>query len=156
MGLDNPQSSDPRHALFPYPEGCSGNRLMRMMQEAAPSFDRSAYVSIAKTNLWPIGPAPRAERRLKNMMAAGAMVEQLREQKVTVVLMGKEVAEAFYELLPGEMKVFRISGKPKFYWIPHPSGRNHYYNDKARRAKVGRFLVRRYYESVKEQTKNRT
>lgn len=148
VGLDNPQSNDPRHALFPYPPGCSGYRLMQFIQLADPNFTRMQYVSVHKTNLFPVGMAPKrgAGRARKLADAAVLLHGQLSGTGRKVVLLGDEVARAVLgDLIElgglKECTFERIDGV-HYAWIPHPSGRNHYYNDEGARLKIGQFLRR--------------
>lgn len=141
VGLDNPQSGDPRHALYPVPRGCTGYRLWQMMQDVQ-ELQVRAYVNIPKTNLFPCG---RMEKRL--VESAGSLVQsQIRSGKWSAVLLGAVVRDAVMPVLrdyaPGEWCALQKSAR--VCWIPHPSGRNHAYNDKKFRRKIGKFLWEAY------------
>ncbi len=140
VGMDNPQSSDPRHALFPHPPGCAGHRLWQIMQEVEPVVTRGMYQNIVKTNLFSIGPyikelAPMAGELLRRQIAVAGW---------HAVMLGNNAADA---VMPG-MRVaypamtWRPLGAGKMAWIPHLSGRNHDYNDEKFRKTVGKFLVK--------------
>lgn len=142
VGLDNPQSNDPRHALFPSPPGCSGYRLMKFMQAADPKFTRMQYVSIQKTNLFPVGACPTKKRTLALARAGALLREQVSGTNRRVVLMGQEVATAVLgevRRAPSMFEFIKLDGA-QYAWIPHPSGRNHHYNDAKARREAGRFL----------------
>jgi len=142
VGLDNPQSSDPRYALFPHPSGCAGHRLMKMMQEVDKDFTRREYVAIPKTNLFPAGRKPRTPGPQVVGIAGTLLQMQLEGTKKIVVLLGNEVRDAVFNPKKAQPKAMVLSelGGTHFAWIPHPSGRNPYYNDTRRRRKVARFL----------------
>jgi len=150
IGLDNPQSRDPRYALFSRPAGCSGHKLLLMMQKVDPTFTEADYTRIPKTNLFQVGPA---SSKASVMSAAGALVvEQLRDSNVYVVACGKQTWDAMVLEVAGDTPMcefVRVLGA-QYAWIPHPSGRNRKYNSAAVRRRVGEFLVQvwrhNYYE----------
>lgn len=140
VGMDNPQSSDPRYALFPHPPGCAGHRLMQMIQEVEPNVTRGAYQNIVKTNLFAVGSyvkeiAPEAGLVLRRQIAVAGW---------HAVLLGNNAADA---VMPGlritnPAMEWKPLGTGKVTWLPHPSGRNTFYNDVRNRKKVGEFLVK--------------
>ena len=144
VGLDNPQSHDPRYALFPRPSGCAGHRLFEMMMEVDKHFDRAQYVAIPKTNLFPIGMCPTAQKKDWLEMAGSLVKAQLAGQAKNVVLFGNDVRDAIFHsdiTQPKAMEWIQFgTDNTRYAWVPHPSGRNHYYNDTRRRRKVARFL----------------
>lgn len=153
VGLDNPQSSDPRYALYPAPSGCTGHNIMRMMQLAKPDMTLRQYVNIPKINLLPIATVPRGRKQWLQQ-AGQNLVEQLRNSSYThVVLLGNDVRNSVLPYVlhgakfPGELKWIHdttaVDGEPNFSiaWVPHPSGRNHWYNARGRKKRVGKFLV---------------
>jgi hypothetical protein len=144
VGLDNPQSSDPRYALYSRPSGCAGSRLLAMMRLAQPDFLERAYLNIPKTNLFPVGPVPSRDRRTMLRAAGLVLLSQLEGRGTKVVLLGTEVRDA----------VMRHDDRPEvdfaeyeaiygshYAWIPHPSGRNRLYNSREVKLAVGTFLV---------------
>jgi hypothetical protein len=66
IGLHNPHSSKPSHALLPWPAGCAGHKLLELMQYVEPTFTTDDYLeAFERTNLWggqelPEGPGKRA------------------------------------------------------------------------------------------------
>lgn len=151
IGLDNPQSRDPRYALFSRPAGCSGHKLLLMMQKVDPTFTEADYTRIPKTNLFPVGPA---SSKASVMSAAGALVvEQLRDSNVYVVACGKQTWDAMVLEVAGDTPMcefVRVLGA-QYAWIPHPSGRNREYNSAAVRRRVGEFLVQVWRRNYHEQ-----
>lgn len=148
IGLDNPQSRDPRYALFSRPAGCSGHKLLLMMQKVDPTFTEADYTRIPKTNLFQVGPA---SSKASVMSAAGALiVEQLRDSNAYVVACGKQTWDAMVLEVAGDATMcefVRVLGA-QYAWIPHLSGRE--YNSATVRRRVGEFLIqvwrRNYYE----------
>jgi hypothetical protein len=109
-------------ALYPAPEGCTGHRLWRMINEVS-GMSRQEYVEkFARTNL--------DESDLKEKVTAADVI----------VLLGR-VAWGHFRL-PAKVRpldgIYR--GDKHFALVPHPSGRNLWYNDPANRRAVGEFL----------------
>jgi hypothetical protein len=144
VGLDNPQSSDPRYALFPHPSGCAGHRLMSMMQEVSEQIRQRDYINIPKSNLFSCGRMPKKNKNGFLLMAATTLTMSMEGSNQKVILLGNEVRNAVLGKKIGEslreMTFVKLLGC-QYAWIPHPSGRNQYYNDTRRRRKIGRFLV---------------
>lgn len=147
VGLDNPQSSDPRYALYPYPSGCAGWRLWAsVIQIHDPMFTERAYMRIPKTNLFPVGSAVRCGKRAVEQ--AGELLRlQLRGQSKHVVLLGTVVRDAVMGRNTGEcehpMASFvrlKQGDNTQYAWIPHPSGRNHFYNSRENQKRIGKFI----------------
>lgn len=143
VGLDNPQSRDPRHALFPYPPGCTGHRLWKMMRDQDEHFSRQMYHNISKTNLFPTGPVPTDKSF--HRVAGDLLRVQLEGQNQRAVLLGAVVRDSVLatqvQEMPDAMQ-FVIVQDAWYAWIPHPSGRNRDYNVPAYREKVGRWLLK--------------
>lgn len=142
IGMNNPLSMDPRHALYPHPPGCAGWNLHRKMDQAMEpegGFPRHEYVDIFdRVNLvrgdWNDGKAvSKAAQLIKDAMKEDGIGRR------NVVLLGSKV-----------LRSFRVAGvdledKPQFVWtdpkipkarnlwahIPHPSGRSRAWNDPA-------------------------
>lgn len=140
VGMDNPQSSDPRYALFPHPPGCTGHRLWQIMKEVNPDISVSIYGNIVKTNLFQVGAYDE-----KMAEKAGDVLRfQIYTAGWNAVLLGNRVTDA---VAPGVRLKYPAAkwssfGIGKVAWLPHPSGRNHFYNDLANRRMVGEFLVK--------------
>lgn len=124
VGLDNPHSSDPRAALFIRPRGSAGARLHELSgmgeMEYLRSFDRVNARDL---------PTGNREHWLSGR---------------TVLVLGRE-AWRVLGLPPGCRffdRVLSWDGEGKFVLVPHPSGRNHFYNSSANRRRVTRLLRR--------------
>lgn len=126
---------EPKYALFPYPPGCAGWRLWKMT-----GLSRAEYVALDRRNLlnhFPGSGFPVSEARA----AAEAMTPSLSGRRV--LLLGTGVACAF-----------GLNPTPASYlsWVdtttglrvavvPHPSGRNRWYNDPANGEAARAFLT---------------
>jgi hypothetical protein len=115
LGLDNPHSADPRHALFPHPPGSAGHRLfklsgMKWRKDYLDAFDRANVCD---------GPRVRRGRHVVVMGRAAWR------------RMGLPAAEWFATV------GFRGS---EWTLLPHPSGRCRIYNDPRARARARRIL----------------
>lgn len=119
LGEDNPRSSDPRHALYPYPPGCAGWRLA----EKVAGWGSSAQLAMWRTNLCAGRWSTREARdRAREILAAGDDAPWR-----VVVLLGTKVADAFRHVdarVPeGTFLGHRLPGGPTLVLLPHPSGR---------------------------------
>ncbi len=114
VGEDNPHSLDPRHALYPHPPGCAGDRLChRILDE-----HRGSYLEkYDRTNLCS-GAWSTTEARVRAL--------DLLESGRPMVLLGARVARAFgLDFLP-----FSVAcGASLMAVLPHPSGRCRLWND---------------------------
>lgn len=124
VGEANPYSSNPRLALFPEPMRASGGRLARFLglstREYLRKFDRT---NLCLRN-WST-PVAREEAMSLAVLRPGPLL-----------LVGRRVAEAFnLEKRPFLTKVGR------FYLLPHPSGRSHYWNQERKPDELRDFLA---------------
>lgn len=140
IGMNNPVSVDPAHALYPLPKGRAGHRLYEMLAEVNPSVTMSSYARTFERLNLVIGPFDRAVARER----AAELIPVLAGRGV--VLLGKEVARAFYVVDEIDWIPRRVHGAT-FYLLPHPSGRNHKYNDPDVRRAAGEVLARLYAEA---------
>lgn len=124
VGEDNPYGSDPRFALYPSPDGCSGHRLMKIL-----GLPVAQYVDLERVNLCDSGAwsMKAARKRAKDIAT------ELTEAR-TIVMCGRKVADAFGYELPffSHSKSCDYAslgvGRHTFVSIPHPSGRNTIWN----------------------------
>lgn len=131
VGMNNPVSVRPEHALYPHPPGCAGYRLWKMLHDYTGAsrgvytrgFERMNLV----TGVWSTIRARERAERLRAEMTGR-----------TVLLLGEEVRRA--------VGVDRLLADPQLWcgvtWrqLPHPSGRNPWYNDAANRRLAGAVL----------------
>ncbi len=140
VGLHNPLSPKPEHALYPRPEGCTGWRLLRML---GPAYTERDYLrAFDRVDLLDhheqVGGKGYAAR-LRH--GGGRLVDGIVSRKsLRVVLLGADVWRSLFEGLPPwltwtERSVvgregFRIGWSVLFLALPHPSGRNRWYQDR--------------------------
>lgn len=133
LGMNNPLSEDPEYDLYPYPEGSTGWRLWKMLPEGTPRaqylemFDRR---NLLRTREWSASAARAAAVFLLPELAGRA-----------VVVLGTQVRSAlgFPQVKP---LVWHRCAAHQFDWVavPHPSGRNLWYNEPGRHDQVGAML----------------
>lgn len=130
VGESNPFGGDEYYALYDEPEGCTGDRLCRMVMGLRSETYRRSFErrNLLRGSRW---SAPRARE------AASVLVERLPESRVWILL-GKRVAVAFGfhgEWKPPCTSVDTIGDRilpPKcglILALPHPSGLNRMWND---------------------------
>lgn len=142
LGMNNPLSTDPEFDLYPYPEGSAGWRLWKLLPEGTTrlhyleAFDRH---NLVRAQTW----SPAAAR------AEAARLLPALDGRVVVVL-GTEVRAALdlpkVEPLTFTTTMFPAIGRRRrvaFDWLalPHPSGRNHWYNVEANRGAAREVLT---------------
>jgi len=149
LGEDNPISMAPEHALYPLPEGCAGNRLCDRILAVS----RQTYLAIWRTNLCVEKWSRKAARnRAMNLVVSSAPWR-------TVILLGSKVTQIFNkafenELAGGSSSVGRGKIAPftharatvddadfLFVSLPHPSGRNPFWNDPRNAVAARRLLA---------------
>lgn len=139
VGMNNPISSDPAHALFPYPPGCTGHRLLTMLQSRVPSVTRRQYLArFDRRNV--VGYKIFDMRMAKE--CAGQLEREFWGSGRTVVLLGEDTRRAFGH--PRLLLHPQVIGGATYRQIPHPSGRNLWYNDDENRAVVAALLEELY------------
>lgn len=133
VGESNPYGSDPRYALYPYPDGCSGDRLARQIL----GMSREHYLEVFdRVNLCGGGWS----KWLADMSAARLASEGRR-----LILLGSKVSGSFgFAFEPFSKPVRGV------LIMPHPSGRCRLWNDgvniqRAREA-VSEFVPEAYQE----------
>ena len=142
IGMNNPLSTDPEHALYPYPPGSTGHRIWKMLKartgvlrvEYLRTFDRR---NLVESRTW------NANKRFL-MARANAMIPSL--QGCTVVVFGNAVREAFG--LPRHLVHPLESRGVLWRQLPHPSGRSLWYNDPGH-VRVAELLLEELYREYK-------
>jgi hypothetical protein len=135
IGMNNPISSDPDHALFPYPEGCTGHRLLDMLQSRLPNVTRRQYLE--RFDRRNVVDGKHYNAALAREGAAKLDLEFFGSGR-TIVLLGNDTIAAFGH--PRLLIHPQIIGGSTWRQIPHPSGRNFWYNDETNRALVASLL----------------
>lgn len=162
VGMNNPISTRPGHELYPAPEGCTGHRLWQMLH-ARTGASRVQYLdSFERRNL----VRGREWDRVAARARAYEVVQELRDSGRTVVLLGQSVREAFDYVLknngldtwaipcgdpagiPPVLVHPRVRAGVTWRQIPHPSGRNLWYNEEENR-KIVELLMEELYVEYK-------
>jgi hypothetical protein len=122
----NPISTRPEHALYPAPEGCTGHRIFQMLRSRVPEVTTLDYLRVfRRVNLCVGEWDPDVARRVATSLIIKERV---------LVLLGREVQKAFH-MPPGTPDVLPVletglfAGRAILRCLPHPSGRNLWYND---------------------------
>lgn len=140
LGMNNPLSSDPEHALYPHPPGCTGWRLWDMLQERVPGVTRGQYLrAFDRRNLVDGRSWSREQARTR----AESLVLEMRGREVVVLGEDPRSALGLPKLLIEPQELWGATWRQ----IPHPSGRNLWYNEPEHRLMVA-VLLEQLYLSV--------
>lgn len=149
VGMNNPLGADPRHALYPSPEGCTGHRLWRMLHEVCGATRVDYRDGFDRRNLVAGEWSAAAARE-----GAGRLLAELSDlppprtggKMLTVLALGREVARALD--LPREHGLIVPLMRDGVAWrqVPHPSGRCRWYNSPENRTMVGMLLEELLHE----------
>lgn len=135
LAMTNPHSDDPERALYPEPVGSSGWRAFKLIwdvhkltvEEYAAAFDRRNLI----TGAWSASRAAVAAPRFLSSLAPGS----------EVVVFGAEVWGALgLGKHPSPGRTIKKGGS-SFCFLPHPSGKNLWYNDRLNRWCAGEILA---------------
>lgn len=133
-----PSRNHPDKPLFPYPKGCSGYRLAKLMGVSPWRFLRSTVrLNVFYEAPGELGYFPTAAARC----CAREIAPHLDGRRV--IFLGRGVAGAFgvTDLPLLEWRQTRLEGaQVAAAIVPHPSGGNRWYNDAANREAVETFL----------------
>ena len=146
VGMNNPISMRPEHALYPHPAGCAGWRLWKMLNEESGASKHEYLDAFERVNVltgkWIKAEAHRSAVELQRAYTGR-----------TILLLGRDVQQAFdapKDLSPLDCYRHHASLVPRFtttfYLVPHPSGRNTWYNAEGNRRMVAALLGRLYRE----------
>lgn len=139
IGINNPVSSQPGHELFPYPQGCTGHRIYEMLRSRIPDVTRKQYLDrFERRNLVPHKIPDRKIAR----ECASKIEHELFGSGRQVVLFGADVAAAFGH--PRLLLHPQVIGGTTWRQVPHPSGRNLWFNDQTNRDLVAMLLEELY------------
>jgi hypothetical protein len=121
VGEDNPYSRDPRYALYPEPEHSAGGRLCRLVM----GLSVKDYIrGFERVNLC-AGEWSAAEA---SVHADAIMSRVTNTANARVVLLGSKVATAFrFDYAP--FTSLHYLDRVRVVFLPHPSGRCHYWNE---------------------------
>ena len=133
--------------LFPYPKNCAGERLQKMTGLSRPEYLRRC-VRINLLPWYPPGnrwPTEKATMCMANLQSGGLFNNRV------VVFVGKRVAEAYLRFCGAQRSnwdrammeltcSYAEVNHGVLSYIPHPSGRNLWYNDPDNKRRVELFL----------------
>lgn len=135
VGMNNPLSRVDDHALYPWPEGCTGHRLWQML---LPMTDDEYLEKYERCNL----VEGRAWSTAAAKAAAPAMRERMRLRRT--IILGREVRDIMgwrEAVVAGAWLALPESRTGSVMFLPHPSGRNLWYNDPKNRLTARRILL---------------
>lgn len=130
VGMNNPLSRHPDDALYPEPPGCTGHRIWRLL---APMTQEEYLERYDRTNLVE-GLAWSSERARLN---SGRILDLMPGRR-TIILGAETQAALGYRKL--ERMAWHPCARGKFLLMPHPSGRNTWFNDPRNRALAAHYL----------------
>lgn len=147
VGLDNPQSGDPKHALYPWPPNCTGYRLCQMM-----GLSMREYLHLfERDNLFPdcmaYGGVEERRRRATELVSRHLAPDR----DVWMVACGTPVYGLLTTATPDKLEFMRMQSGDHHYHcaaLPHPSGRNRWYNGPSN-ARQARFFLRGVAEAAR-------
>lgn len=141
IGMNNPISQLLEHALYPYPPGCTGWRLWDMLNDGVSGgVTKRQYLATFDRRNLVVGDWSLQQARA----GARAMYASLQGREVLVLGNGPRDAFGLKPLLLHPQQVAGITWRQ----LPHPSGRNHWYNDRACRATASALLAELYNSTV--------
>jgi len=144
IGMNNPLSDEPAHALYPHPPGCTGHRILEMLQSVS-SVTRGQYLTTFERHNLVTGQQWSVHRGRQG----AALLWPVLEGRRWVAILGREGAKALDLEGPWLQWQETLLGT-RYCLIPHPSGRNYWYNDTSNRQAVARRLQDMYL-ATKEQ-----
>ena len=136
LGMNNPYSDSPRHALFPHPPQSAGYRLWKMLNSRT-GLTRGQYVRAFDRRNLVTGSWVR-ENAAHNF---AAMRQELHGREV--LLLGEEVRRVVG--VPRELVLPTAWDGVVYRQLPHPSGRCLWYNDATCR-ELAALLLEEMYE----------
>lgn len=143
LGMNNPHSDNPRWDLAPYPDNSSGWRLWKMIDDRVGISKRDYMKVFARHNL--LHSRTWDKRKVKDAAFAATFFTK---PGVTVVLLGDDVRRAMNLFNGGKIQKILIHPQVvngvTYRCVPHPSGRNLFYNDPIQRELVAMLLVDLY------------
>lgn len=165
LGMNNPISTDPRHALYPAPARCTGHRIFEMLaasrarRSAAPlmrheyldAFDR---LNLVEGQQWSSAAAKERAELVRRTYAGRTIVVFGAEtwhvlNLVEVEWLGRVHSPGLqFQPFPHEygslsQVVGEVTRVNSTWWrFPHPSGLNRWYNDEANYRAAGDLLCK--------------
>ena len=137
VGMNNPLSRRPEHALYPHPPGCTGHRLWRMLEARTGATELEYLAAFERVNL----VAGRAW--CPELGRGSAERYRVLFRGRVVLLLGQAVRRAFGvpPLLVHPQELDGVTWRQ----LPHPSGRCRWYNE-SRNRRVAEVLLEELYD----------
>lgn len=134
--MNNPLSSRPEHALYPSPVGCTGHRLWVMLNRRTGASEEEYLEAFDRRNLLCAQTWNKAEAQ----DAASHLIREVRGR--VVLVLGADVRD----ILKLPVKLVHPQELYGVTWrqLPHPSGRNPWYNERGNR-EVAELLLEELY-----------
>lgn len=116
------------HPLYPYNRNSAAHRLIHMCDVPVAYFERN----VAKFNLCPFDADEEEFWEFGSAKLARSMMSGRLLDGCSVLLLGEKVKAAFSIETSAKCGRVVLGSYPiRFYFIPHPSGLNRFYNDPA-------------------------
>lgn len=144
IGMNNPHSEDPRHALAPYPSGVAGHRLWRMLSDRCGASRLSYMRAFERINL--------LNSRTWSPLRARAQNENLWSSlrgRRRVVVLGNAVKDVLWLSRVPYLR-WTVTDDVRWCLLPHPSGLCRLYNDELVRVAVGMRLEELYVQATQD------
>ena len=146
IGMNNPISFESGHELFPAPEGCTGHRLWRLLTARTGASRKDYLETFERRNLVRGSVFIKMAARTR----AAEITRELFGSGRVVVLLGREVQSAF--AIPPLLVHPQVIGGCTWRQLPHPSGRNMWYNE-PENVRVAELLMEELYVQFHEREK---
>ncbi len=124
VGMNNPQSTRPEHALWTQPDGCTGHRLW-LLATSLTGISQEDWLAVADRRNLCVGEWSREAARAQ----ADAWREELADR--TVIMLGSEVLCTMRDWNDPADRLLRPlewHHSRDWFLLPHPSGLNRWYN----------------------------
>jgi len=141
VGMNNPLSSRPEHALWPEPVGCTGWRLWQMTAARTGATQADYLRAFHRYNLVAGRNWNQHDARIN---WRDVMESFLTEEFDRIVLLGSAVRRCTGLLLPP------VHVSRPLVCIPHPSGLNRWYNDRRNTEIVELVMEELYWEATRD------
>lgn len=143
IGMNNPLSTRPGYELYPAPEGCTGHRIWQMLTSRTDCTRMDYIQTFERRNLVVGIHYDRAAAK----KSAGKIVQELFGTRRTIVVLGEDVRKAFGL----EKNLIHPQEMHGCTWrqLPHPSGRNLWYNSESNRVAAA-MLLEELYRAAKD------
>jgi hypothetical protein len=151
VGLDNPANDNPFYALSPEPPE-TGARIIELIKQFESSYSAGQYLwDFYRANLYPMGHAPMRGKgyRSSDRCMTGHIMAMLWTFSINdIVMLGGRVENAFRPITgepidPLKSAVVDVHGCAIRFWsLPFPDHRNHWYTNDDNKLAAGKLLHR--------------